>query len=48
MSKGLSWMWAALFRLALSLVTGWIFADRLARKLVVIQRQLHYHLTKVW
>ena len=26
MSKGLSWMWAALFRLAFTLVMGWIFA----------------------
>lgn len=48
MSKGMSWMWAAMFRLALTLVMGGIFADKLARKFIVIQRQLHYHLTKVW
>lgn len=48
MSKGLSRIWAAMFQLALTLVLGWMFAERLAQRLGVIQSQLHRHLHYVW
>ena len=45
MSKGsVSWMMWVIIHMTLSLVLGWTYAEKLARKLVVVQSQLHHYL----
>ena len=45
MSKGFaSWIMWVIFEMTVSLVLGWTYVERLARKLVVIQSQLHHYL----
>ena len=45
MSKGFSfWILWVILEMTLSLVLGWTYAERLVRKLVVVQSQLQYYL----
>ena len=43
MFQGLSRMWAAPLQFTLTLILGWMFAEKLVQKLVVVQYQLHTH-----
>lgn len=45
MSKGFgSWILWVILEMTLSLVLGWTYAEKLSRKLVVIESTLHHYL----